>query len=461
MTDISPSEFRRDVFRGPPMGPLRQAVVLGLGSSGEAAARLLLDRGIRVTVLDAAAGATQETRAAALRAAGAVVRLGAGALPGEPFDLCVVSPGLRADDAWVTVARGRGLRVWGELELGWRACRSRVLAVTGSNGKSTLVKLCRDALVATGFRADIAGNYGPPLCAAARLAEAPDWLVVEVSSFQLETVDAFRPDVGILLNLNPNHLDRHGTLEAYGRLKARLFGAMGAAETAIVPLQTPAVIREALPAACRKRTFGVGEDADAAYADGVVRVRGVGDYEVRDTPFGNEVMGITAAAAMAAIHSCGIDLACVAEAAKAFRRLPHRMEPVAVLRGVRFIDDSKATNLAALAAGLAMAGGPVRLIAGGLLKEHDLSAIKKMLVNRVRGVYIIGKSTQEMASAWQDTVPCHVCRDLNEAVHRAWKEAHTGEVVLLSPGCASFDQFLSFEDRGERFKSIVRGLKEE
>jgi UDP-N-acetylmuramoylalanine--D-glutamate ligase len=435
--------------------------VLGLGSSGDAAARLLLDHGIRVTVLDAAAGAAQDARAAALRAAGAAVRLGAGPLPGDAFDLCVVSPGLRADDRWVAAARERGVRVWGELELGWRACRSRVLAVTGSNGKSTLVKLCRDALELAGFRADMAGNYGPPLCAAARSAEPPDWLVVEVSSFQLETVEAFRPEAGILLNLNPNHLDRHGTLEIYSRLKARLFSAMGPEQAAIVPFEAPAVIREALPGACRKRTFGVGGEADAAYGDGVVRVRGAGEYDLQGTPFGNAVMGLTAAAAMAAAHACGLDPACVAQAARAFQRLPHRMEPVAAIRGVRFIDDSKATNLAALEAGLEMAGGPVRLIAGGMLKEHDLSATKKRLVNRVRGVYIIGKSAQEMASAWQDAVPCSICRDLNEAVHGAWKEAHTGEVVLLSPGCASFDQFLSFEDRGEQFKAIVRGLKEE
>lgn len=461
MTAPNPSGDRGACFRGRPIGPLRRAVVLGLGSSGDAAARLLLDRGVGVTVLDAAAGAKQETRAAGLRAAGAAVRLGAGPLPGDPFDLCVVSPGVRADDAWVAAARGRGLRVWGELELGWRACRSRVLAVTGSNGKSTLVKLCHDALKAAGFRVAIAGNYGPPLCVVARQAEAPDWLVVEVSSFQLETIEEFRPDAGILLNLNPNHLDRHGTLGEYQRLKGRLFAAMGAEETAIVPLDVPVAIREALPAACRQRTFGAGGEADAAYVDGVVRVRGAVEYDVRGTPFGNPVMGMTAAAAMAALQACEIDPVCVARAAHTFERLPHRMEPVAVIRGVAFIDDSKATNLAALEAGLTMAGGPVRLIAGGLLKEHDLSLTKKRLVNRVRGVYIIGNSAQEMASAWQDAVPCCICRDLNEAVHRAWKEAHTGEVVLLSPGCASFDQFLSFEDRGEQFKAIVSGLKEE
>ncbi len=439
---------------------IRAAVVLGLGSSGEAAARLLLGRGVNVTVLDAAAGSGPAGRADALRAAGAVVRLGSGPLPDDVFDLCVVSPGLRADDPWVVSAQARGLRVWGEIELGWRACRSRVLAITGSNGKSTLVKLCRDALQAGGFTAEIAGNYGPPLCAAACATPAPDWLVVEVSSFQLETVDAFCPDAGILLNLNPNHLDRHGTMEVYGRMKARLFARMGEGQAAVIPFDAPRFIVQSLPENCIRRTFGVAAGADAAYADGVVRLRGRSDVSVRGTMFANDVMGLTAAAAMAALDACGIDPVCVKAAAQRFERLPHRMETVATIGGVEFVDDSKATNLAALAAGLEMASGPVRLIAGGLLKERDLGTVKKRLVNRVRGVYIIGKYAQEMASAWQDAVPCSICRDLKEAVHLAWKETSTGEVVLLSPGCASFDQFRSFEDRGDQFKAIVRGLKE-
>lgn len=445
---------------GLPLG-LRTALVLGLGSSGEAAARLLRARGVRVTVLDAAAGAAQEARAASLEAGGVVVRLGPGGLPAEAYGLCVVSPGIRSDDPWVLAARAGGVPVWGEIELGWRLCRSRVLAVTGSNGKSTLVKLCRDALRTAGLTAEIAGNYGPPLCAIAGIASPPDWLVVEVSSFQLETVEAFCPDVGILLNFNPNHLDRHGSLAVYGQMKARLFARMGAAQTAVLPADVPAWIGESVPAACGRRTFGGQPGADAVYADGAVIIRGRGPFDLVDTAFGNEVMGITAAACMAALDSLGLDPACVAEGARSFERLPHRMETVTKIRGVEFVDDSKATNLAALSAGLSMARGPVRLIAGGLLKEHDLEPAKKRLVNRARGVYIIGKSAQEMASAWQDVVPCCICRDLNEAVHRAWKEASTGEVVLLSPGCASFDQFRSFEDRGDQFKSIVRGLKEE
>lgn len=440
---------------------IRSAVVLGAGASGTAASRLLAARGVEVVVLDAGTGPLLEEKAGELRASGIAVRLGPGLLPPDRFDLCVPSPGVRIDDPWVTEARARGVRVWGELELGWRATGGRVLAVTGSNGKSTLAKLCHEALVKSGVTALLAGNYGTPLCEVAQLAATPEWLVVEVSSFQLETVDAFCPDAGILLNLNPNHLDRHGTMGAYARAKARLFARMGTAQTAVVPARGAPLPDGALPAGCGRRTFGLGEGADAVYSDGTVRLsRGV-EYPLRGTLFANEVMGLTAAAAMAALDACGVDALHVCGAARVFERLPHRMEPVRTIGGVAFVDDSKATNLAALTAGLAMAGGPVRLIAGGLLKEHDLQAVKKSLVNRVRGVYIIGKCAPEMAAAWRDVVPCCICRDLSEAVQRAWKEASTGEVVLLSPGCASFDQFRSFEDRGDRFKSFVRGLKEE
>lgn len=440
---------------------IERAVVIGLGVSGEAAARLLLEHGVSVTVLDAGLGASLQARAESLRGAGATVRIGPGSLPGRSFDLCVPSPGVPLDDDWLLAAAGRGAKVWGELELGWRACRSRVLAVTGSNGKSTLVKLCCEALQAAGHTARVAGNYGPPLCAVVREPESPEWLVVEVSSFQLETVVDFRPDAAILLNLNPNHLDRHGSFEAYGRTKAKLFAQFSSGQTAVIPFDAPALVREALPPECGRRTFGVDAAADSAYAAGLVAVRGWGIFDVRETGFGNEVMGVTAAAAMAALGACGVSPAAVVKAARRFERLPHRMEPVAVLGGVEFVDDSKATSLAAMAAGLTMARGPVRLIAGGLLKEHDLESIKKRLVNRVRGVYIIGNCAPEMAAAWQEVVPCHICRDLGEAVRRAWKEACTGEVVLLSPGCASFDQFKNFEDRGDQFKALVRGLKED
>jgi UDP-N-acetylmuramoylalanine--D-glutamate ligase len=437
----------------------RPVLVLGLGASGEAAARLLSRLGARVTVADAGASPALEARAAPLRAAGCVVCMGPASLPGGSFDFCVTSPGIPADHEWVRRVAGRGIPVIGELELGWRHRRSRLLAVTGSNGKSTLVKLCREALAAAGAGAVAGGNYGQPLSALVQLEPAPDWLVVEVSSFQLETVEGFRPDVGILLNLNPNHLDRHGTMEVYAAMKARLFARMGAAQTAVIPLDAPAGVRAALPAGCRVRTFGLAPAADFRYERGGIAGASLpAPVSVAGSAFDNEVMGLTAAACVAALEGSGMDTGAVTRAAARFEPLPHRMQPVGERDGVCFVNDSKATNLAAMTAALRMTSRPVRLIAGGLLKEKDLEPVKKVLANRVRGVYIIGKYSQVMADAWREGVPCHECGTLREATRRAAAEAQPGELVLLSPGCASFDQFSGFEDRGAQFSRMVEEI---
>jgi len=437
----------------------RRALVLGLGASGEAAARLLQSRGAAVQVLDGAATGAITERSAALAGPGIRVVTGARSLPRDPFDVAVVSPGIPSTDPWVGELDARGIPVISELELGWRHCSSRILAITGSNGKSTLVKLCTEALAAAGLCAEAGANYGIPLSALALLTPAPDWIVAEVSSFQLERIARFNPNVGVLLNLNPNHLDRHGTLEAYTAAKARLFENMGEANTAIVPVDAPERIRAAIPGLARVSTFGTAANAGFRYRDGFVTESASGrTISVQGTAFDNDILGLTAAAGVAAVAACGLPPAGVAAVAAAFRKLPHRMETVAVVRGVTFVDDSKATSLAAMAAGLQMAPGPVRLIAGGLLKESNLEWIKKVLVKKARGVYIIGKYSQVMALAWQDVCPCCVCGELKEAVQRAWKEAREGEVVLLSPGCSSFDQFKSFEDRGNQFKQIVGSL---
>jgi UDP-N-acetylmuramoylalanine--D-glutamate ligase len=442
------------------MASITNALVIGLGASGEAAARLLAGQGARVTVADVGASPAVEARARVLQGEGMMVRTGSRLLPAGDFDLCVISPGVPLTDEWVIGLRQRGVQVLSELELGWRARASRVLAITGSNGKSTLVKLCREVLEAAGLHAVAGGNYGIPLSDWVRRRPAPDWIVTEVSSFQLEAVEQFAPDVGILLNINPNHLDRHGTMAVYAEMKARLFRRMGPGQSAVLPLDVLAAVRAAVPGTCACRTFGLGPEADYRYENGRILSRWLKEpVSVSDTVLDNEIMGLTAAACAAAMEGCGVSPHSVTTAARAFQGLPHRMEKVAALKGVSFVNDSKATNLAAMAAGLSMVRGPVRLIAGGRLKEKDLEPAKKVLVNRVKRVYLIGEYSQVMAAAWQNDVSCVVCSDLREAVYRAWKESGSGETILLSPGCASFDQFKSFEDRGEQFSEIVRQIE--
>lgn len=441
------------------------ALVLGLGSSGQAAAGLLLREGARVTAVDAAQSAALDAAAAALRQAGAQVELGARELPAGAWDLCVVSPGIALSSPWVQRLKAGGVLVIPELELGASRCRCPILAVTGSNGKSTLVKLCAESLAAGGRRVAAGANYGEPLCdLAARSAEL-DWIVAEVSSFQLETAVEFRPEVGILLNLQPNHLNRHGTMAEYAAAKCRLFARMRPEDAAIV---AEAHLEEARglarSAAARWLSFGLGPAADYRFDRGAIRFGREGDRKevsVAGTWFDNPVYGVSAAAAVAAAQACGVEPEAVARALETFSPLPHRRQRVATVRGVHFVDDSKATNLAALRAALETAAGRVRLIAGGQLKEHDLDGVKQILASRVSGAYLVGESADRMAAAWGNTVPCRVCGTLEPAVRAAWADAAPGEEILLSTGCASFDQFRSYKERGERFVQIVSAISKE
>ncbi len=387
---------------------MTKALVLGAGASGSAAAELLRREGCAVEVLD-----------------------GDASFPcGESFDLAVASPGVALDHPWQVECRARGVKVVSELQLGWtrwRAMGGRALAVTGSKGKSSVVKLVADAL--NGIPC---GNYGRPLCDVVNsLTPNPQpltpnvlpWAVVEVSSFQMETTDDFRPEAAALLNLQEDHLDRHGTKEAYHALKRRLL----------------ALAERELD--CSSWTAAdVPADARALFA---------GSY------FDNEVLAVNGAAAVWLMRAAGLADAAVAAAFASFEPLPHRMQTVCERGGVRYIDDSKATSLAALAAGTRMAGRPVRLIAGGLGKGDDAFSSIRYLQSTTKKVYLIGRCADQLYDAWHSAVPCEMCGTLEAAVAAASRDARPGEAVLLSPGAASFDQFKNFGARGDRFAALV------
>lgn len=440
----------------------QRACVLGAGLSGVAAARLLAAQGGNVTLIDAAPAERLEQARDALRGCGGVsLRGGVVDLPGEPFTLCVASPSIPPNHPWVRDCAARGIRVVGELELGHAFWGGRILAVTGSKGKSSVVKLCAGALTAAGHSAVPAGNYGLPLSAC--VLDCPDiaWAVVEVSSFQLEQVTYFRPNVAILLNLQPDHLDRHGTMEIYTQLKYRLFARQGPGDTALLPEDLSAS-EPLLPSGVALRTFGGGPGADWRYAPGRIDHTENGatfSIAMEGTWFDNPVLGPAAAAAAGALHACGLTATQIAAGLSTFRSLPHRLQHVAQSGGVFYIDDSKATSLTALGAALKMVAQPVRLIAGGRLKEPVTDAIKELLTSRVKKVYLIGESAKTLQEAWHAAVPCVVCGDMATAVDCASREASPGEAVMLSPGCASFDQFDGYEQRGECFSSLVRSLE--
>ncbi|MBI2438716.1 MAG: UDP-N-acetylmuramoyl-L-alanine--D-glutamate ligase [Lentisphaerae bacterium] len=378
--------------------------------------------------------------------------------PGD-FEVAIISPGISASAAAVQAITARGIPVVSELELGWSRATCRVLAITGSNGKSTLVKLCAEALAQAGQRVVIAGNYGVPVAAVVSERRKLDWLVLEVSSFQLETVQAFRPDVGVLLNVTPNHLDRHGDLPTYRGLKARLFARMTAADTGIVEQAIMPEIQALAHSSNRWIVAGISPTADCFYQSGAIHNSISREkIELRGTMFDNEIMGLTAAAAMAALSACGVAARHLVAAARAFKPLPHRMQALGAVRGIRVVNDSKATNLAAMLAALTITPAPIRLIAGGLPKRESYEPARELLASKVTGVYLIGQAAEAMAAAWRETLPCIMCGTLEQAVATAWKEAKPGETILLSPACASFDQFHSFEERGERFSNLIQRL---
>jgi len=448
----------------------KSALVLGLGISGESATELLLREGCAVVAVDQSGTDTLDQRAQRLRAAGADVELGVadlsdvvhrGSAQGAGFDVCVVSPGIAVDTDWLMPVRDRGISLLSELELGATRCRSPLIAVTGSNGKSTCTKLCGLALEKSGSRVALAGNYGIPISSVALDDRTFDWIVVEVSSFQLETVCGFRPDVAVLLNIQPDHLDRHGDMDTYIGLKARMFDHLGPGHVAAVHDEALECVKNRTKGHPVWRTFGKGPNAEYRYKDGEILYKENGQprsVSLKGTGFCTEVTGLTAAAVLSISGAVGVSTAGFGGAVKTYEPLPHRMEEIDGKGGIRFIDDSKATNLGAMCGALEMVHGPVRLIAGGLLKEGHLENVKEMLAKSVKSVYLIGHSAVDMGKAWGGTVGCTICCDLDDAVRMAWRDAEAGDVIVLSPGCASFDQFRDYRDRGERFKAIVKTL---
>jgi UDP-N-acetylmuramoylalanine--D-glutamate ligase len=441
---------------------VKNALVLGIGVSGYGAARLLLENGYGVTAVDCSQSEDVCRRAASLRAAGASVEQPAGGLPAGQFDLCVLSPGVPLDGDWVKEVSARAIEVLPELEVGWKYSENRMMAITGTNGKSTVTKLCGACLTDAGMSVEVGGNYGTPVSEIVRSGRETDWIVAEVSSFQLEPIKEFRPRVGVLLNLQPDHLDRHGDMASYEAAKMRIFKNMKSGDTAVVLDKLADAARTSSQGDNGWLTFGISESADFRYCDGYVvsgAARGNQRINLKGSKFESPIGGVNAAAVAAALYGAGADLTVIEGTAREFVTLPHRMETVAEIGGVTFIDDSKATNLGAMNAALRGCEKPVRLIAGGLLKEKNIESAKELLANKVRRVYLIGKAAREMGVAWNDAVDCVDCGTLGEATKLAWNDAEAGDAILLSPGCASFDQFAGFAERGRQFTAIAGLIK--
>jgi UDP-N-acetylmuramoylalanine--D-glutamate ligase len=405
-----------------------RALVVGLARSGQGAALALARRDVEVIGVDEA-----EVDAGRLAAAGVEVRLGAeeeSLL--DDVELVVKSPGVPGDAPLVAAARARGIPVWSEVELGYRLLPGNVVGVTGTNGKTTTSELLGAML-----EAPVAGNVGRALTELDGQVGEGDWVVCELSSFQLEDIHELRPRIAILLNLEPDHLDRHDSFEAYRDAKLRIFENQQAGDTAVLPR---------------------GFDDVAGHAS---RVEFAADDELPAEPM---IPGAhnreNAAAATAAARAIGVADEQIANALRTFAGVEHRLELVAEKQRVRYVNDSKATNTAAARRAVAAYDAPLHLILGGRGKGESYTELALDLVGRARRAYLIGEAANEIAVALELAGVDHVqSGDLATAVRTAAGEAREGAVVLLAPACASYDQFSDFEERGEEFKRLVGELR--
>jgi UDP-N-acetylmuramoylalanine--D-glutamate ligase len=442
-----------------PDGPF---LVVGLARSGQAAVRMLAGRGETVRGVDSG----HPEGAAGLGGAGVEVVLDADGLALlEGTRTVVKSPGVPREAPVIAAALDRGIEVLGELELAWRAIPNRFLAVTGTNGKTTTVELLGHLYRTASEPVAVAGNVGTPLSALVGDVDPAAAVVCEASSFQLEDSVAFSPECAVFLNLAPDHLDRHPDLESYLAAKLRIFANQGNDDIAVYNGDDPALAGADLGGCARRIAFchGAGPDCEVALAEGTIFYDGEPLIEVGELGLFGEHNVANAMAAAAAALSMGIGRHAVREGLRSFAGVEHRLEGVAEIGGVRFVNDSKATNVASAIVGIRAFAGGVHAILGGSEKGEEFGPLVEPILERCVACYLTGASADrlagELASLGEAGIPLHRCRDLEDAVRRAAAAAHPGEVVLLSPACASFDAFEDFEARGERFREIVGALR--
>ena len=410
----------------PPPGPY---LIIGLARSGAAAAILLRDRGETVLAADVGSPPVPE---------GIEASLGSDGLELLERAACVVkSPGVPNEAPAIAAARERGIPVLGEVELAWRLLPNRFVAVTGTNGKTTTVELLGAIWRAAGQPVAMAGNVGTPLSSLVGSVPAAATVVCEVSSFQAEDSLDFAPELALLLNLEEDHIDRHGSVEAYREAKLRVFRNQGPGDVAVVPAGFGPVPGEG-------RRIEFGDPAELPLAPEDVRLRGPHNLE--------NAMGASAVALAAGVASDAVALAL-----REFAGVPHRLEEVALTDGVLWVNDSKATNVASAARGIGSFEGGVHAILGGSLKGGGFAGLREVVGARCRAAYLIGEATGDLARDLEGTATLHHSGDLETAMRDAAAAARPGDTVLLSPACASFDQFRDYEDRGERFRALVPG----
>jgi UDP-N-acetylmuramoylalanine--D-glutamate ligase len=433
----------------------RNIAVLGMGESGEAAAMMLADEGEHVTVLDTGDRVVLAPKIERLKARGITTRTGKDALANvNGYDFAVLSPGIDPAAPLVRNFVRTGIDLLGELELAFQRCACPVIAITGTNGKTTTTQLVARMLGVAGLRTVAAGNIGPAFSAVVSQSSGLDFVTLEVSSFQLETIRTFAPRVAVWLNFAPDHLDRYSSVDDYREAKLRLFENQRSDDLAVVNL------REELPPISAQRiTFSAYEQAgDLHLSDGAITYCGQPVLRLAETNLRGLHNAENLMAALGVGLALKLDLSRLTPALKQYKPLPHRCELVRQLDGVDYINDSKATNLDALEKALISESRPVVLIAGGKDKGFGFESLTELVSRKARMAVLIGEMSERISRAWSDSITCMEARSLQHAVELARQHATTGDVVLFSPGTSSFDMFKNYADRGNQFRAIVQTL---
>jgi UDP-N-acetylmuramoylalanine--D-glutamate ligase len=443
----------------------KRVLVVGLGKSGVASALFLNQRGARVTVSDSKTEDQLRDEIPVLLDHGIAVETGGhGDRTFRGQDLIVVSPGVPADAAPLVQARALGEKVIGEIELASQFLPGSIVAITGSNGKTTTTTLAGQIIAAGGFPTLVGGNIGTPAISLIERATAETVVVLEVSSFQLETIDKFRAKVAVVLNVTPDHLDRHRTFEAYADAKARIFENQGRADFAVLNADDPVCVEMEKRTQAQVFWFSRKKEvANGAYVEqGRVRFRNSSSQNevmlVSEIPLkgGHNLENVLAGVCVGMLMGCAPGQ--IGKAVREFRAVEHRLEYVATIRDVQYFNDSKATNVDATIKALESFPANIHLILGGKDKGSDYTVLNNLIRERVKRVYTIGAAASKIESQVSGSAEIVHAETLDAAVNRAAAAASPGDVVLLAPACASFDQFNNYEHRGRVFKEIVLGI---
>ncbi len=443
-------------------GSGREVAVVGLGKSGVSATLLLRDHGISTYASDTGTGAAFDAWAATLSAAGATVHVGGHDLERIARAVAVVvAPGVPPDVPALDAARRAGVPIHAEVDIGFLALRgTRCIGITGTNGKTTTTSLLAHVLVAGGLRAETAGNIGRPLCDVARSESPPEWLALELSSFQLHDAPNLRPAIAVLTNLAPNHLDRYPTLEEYYGDKALLFRNADAGSITISNADDPAAEDMVRRVPGRQLRFSVRERADGWFDRSSARLMlGAAPLLARgELPLLGDHNVANALTAALAANAAGCTAADIAAGLRTFKAIPHRVEPVREVNGVLWINDSKSTNVTSTEVAVAAVDRPLVLLLGGRHKGEPYTRLAERLRDRCRAVVAYGEAGPLVLEDLGNTLRVVSAGSFDEVLGTARRLAQPGDAVLLSPACSSYDMFKNYEERGARFRQAVEAF---